>query len=182
MNEEIGLLIKKLRKEKKMTLKEVSGKTGLSVSFLSQVERSICSTTLLSLRKISEALEVNPSYFFPDHIKVDKGMIRRANNNLTSQKQSFNYSDLSGNVQDPSFTPILVTLLPGDKKGAPFSHAGQEFIYVLEGTLTIILDENEHDLYSGDSIHLDSNKPHNWFNKTKSPIKFLFISTIHFNR
>ncbi|WP_101845109.1 helix-turn-helix domain-containing protein [Halobacillus sp. Marseille-P3879] len=177
MNEEIGSLIKSLRKERKMTLKEVSKKTNLSISFLSQVERSLCSITLLSLRKISEALEVSPSYFFPDNIQVDEGMIRRASEEQTIQKQSFTYSDLSGNVSDPLFVPVLVTLLPGDKRGIPFSHEGQEFIYVIDGTLTIILNENEYDLYSGDSIHLDSSKPHNWFNKTENPIKFLFVST-----
>lgn len=64
MNSNIGFSIKKLRKNKKMTLKDVSEKTNLSISFLSQVERSICSVTLESLRKISEALEVSPTYFF----------------------------------------------------------------------------------------------------------------------
>lgn len=176
MDSELGKLIKGLRKEKGMTLKEVSEKTDLSISFLSQVERSLCSITLLSLRKISEALGVSPSYFFPDTIQVDEGIIRRASEKQTEHKSSFTYSDLSGNVTDPLFVPVLVTLLPGDKRGIPFSHEGQEFIYVIDGTLTIILDDKEYDLYTGDSIHLDSSRPHNWFNKTEEPTNFLFIS------
>ncbi len=63
-------------------------------------------------------------------------------------KSSFTYSDLSGNVSNPLFVPVLVTLLPGDKRGIPFSHEGQEFIYVIDGTMTIILDDNEYDLYT----------------------------------
>ncbi|EWH21095.1 DNA-binding protein [Bacillus haynesii] len=164
------------QKRKKMTLKEVSEKTGLSISFLSQVERSLCSSTLLSLRKISEALGVSPSYFFPDTIRADKDMIRRAADRRVEQKTSFTYSDLSGNVPNPLFVPILVTLLPGDKKGTPFSHEGQEFIYVIEGTLTIIFDDIEYDLSPGDSIHIDSSRPHNWFNKTDKPVQFIFVS------
>ncbi|WP_307891942.1 helix-turn-helix domain-containing protein [Bacillus swezeyi] len=176
MDSDLGNLIKRLRKEKKMTLKEVSEKTGLSISFLSQVERSLCSITLLSLRKISEALGVSPSYFFPDTIQIDKDMIRRATDRQIEHKTSFTYSDLSGNVSNPLFVPILVTLLPGDKKGTPFSHEGQEFIYVIEGTMTIIFDDVEYDLFPGDSIHIESTKPHNWFNKTDKPANFLFIS------
>ncbi|SDI80714.1 helix-turn-helix domain-containing protein [Alteribacillus bidgolensis] len=176
MDPELGNLIKRLRKEKKMTLKEVSEKTNLSISFLSQVERSLCSITLLSLRKLSEALGVSPSYFFPDTIQIDKDMIRRATEKQTEHKSSFTYSDLSGNVSNPLFTPILVTLLPGDKRGTPFSHEGQEFIYVINGIMTIILDDTEYDLYPGDSIHMDSTRPHNWFNKTDKPTNFLFIS------
>ncbi|MBG9810121.1 DNA-binding protein [Bacillus endophyticus] len=178
MDQDLGNLIKNLRKERKMTLKEVSEKTNLSISFLSQVERSLCSITLLSLRKISEALGVSPSYFFPDTIQIDKNMIRRATEKQIEHKSSFTYSDLSGNVSNPLFVPILVTLLPGDERDTPFSHEGQEFIYVIDGTLTIILDDTEYDLYPGDSLHMDSTKPHNWFNQTKNPTNFLFVSTV----
>ncbi|ALC81719.1 MULTISPECIES: helix-turn-helix domain-containing protein [Bacillus] len=176
MNSNLGDLIRRLRKEKKMTLKEVSEKTDLSISFLSQVERSLCSITLLSLRKISEALGVSPSYFFPDTIQTDKNMIRRATDKQVKHKSSFTYSDLSGDVSNPLFVPILVTLLPGDKKGTPFSHDGQEFIYVVDGTMTIIFDDIEYDLYPGDSIHIDSTRPHNWFNNTDKPANFIYVS------
>ncbi|MFJ6266188.1 helix-turn-helix domain-containing protein [Lysinibacillus xylanilyticus] len=177
MDQDIGIFIKRLRKSKKMTLKEVSEKTDLSISFLSQVERSLCSITLHSLRKISEALGVSPSYFFPDSIQMDKNMIRRGAYKQSEHKSSFIYSDLSGNVSNPIFVPILVTLLPGDKRETPFSHEGQEFIYVTDGILTIILDNTEYDLLPGDSIHMNSTIPHNWFNKTDKPTNFIFISS-----
>ncbi|MDM5246045.1 MULTISPECIES: XRE family transcriptional regulator [unclassified Lysinibacillus] len=177
MDRDIGILIKRLRKSKKMTLKEVSEKTDLSISFLSQVERSLCSVTLHSLRKISEALGVSPSYFFPDSIQMDKDMIRRGASKQSEHKSSFIYSDLSGNVSNPIFVPISVTLLPGDKRETPFSHEGQEFIYVTDGILTIILDNTEYDLFPGDSIHMNSTIPHNWFNKTDKPTNFIFVSS-----
>lgn len=64
MTDIIGAKIKSLRKERKLTLKQIADQTNLSISFLSQVERSKSSITLESLKKISEALGVNPSYFF----------------------------------------------------------------------------------------------------------------------
>ena len=60
----IGSRLKELRKQQKMTLKELAEGAGVSISFLSQVERGKSSVTLESLRKISEVLGVNPSVFF----------------------------------------------------------------------------------------------------------------------
>ncbi|MDE0583516.1 helix-turn-helix domain-containing protein, partial [Planococcus sp. A6] len=57
----IGTTLKKLRKERKLTLKQLAQETGVSISFLSQVERGKSSVTLESLRKIADALHVDPS-------------------------------------------------------------------------------------------------------------------------
>ena len=64
MKDNIGEIIKKLRLEHQLTLKEVAERTGLSISFLSQVERSKSSITLQSLSRIAEAFNVSRSYFF----------------------------------------------------------------------------------------------------------------------
>lgn len=178
MDYSIGKRIKALRLEKKMTLKQVAEKTDLSISFISQVERSKSSITLESLKKISEALGISPSYFFPTEKKSAKSLIRRnVSNGEEYMYSSFVYADLSGDLPNPFFEPILVTLHPGDQKGNPFSHKGQEFVYVLEGSLTILFDEQEFELLPGDSIHMESSVPHNWFNRTNHPVKFLCISS-----
>ncbi|MBT2645154.1 helix-turn-helix transcriptional regulator [Bacillus sp. ISL-34] len=179
MDDSIGVKIKKLRKDRKLTLKQVSDKTNLSISFLSQVERLKSSITLESLKRVSEALDVNPSYFFSDPEKKTKStVIRNALNDLNNRPNSFIYKDLTSNIENPLFTPFLVMLKPGDNKGSSYSHKGQEFLYVLEGTLTILMDDEEYDLYPSDCMYLDSTTPHNWMNKTGSDVKFLCISSI----
>ncbi len=177
MDNNIGKRIKSLRLEKRMTLKQVADKTGLSISFISQVERSKSSITLESLRKISEALGVSPSYFFPDENKGTGLIRRRGTEEQDHSYSSFIYTNLSGDLPNPYFDPILVTLHPGDQKGTPFSHQGQEFVYILEGTLTIIFDQEEYEMKPGDSIHMESSVPHNWFNRTEQPVRFLCISS-----
>jgi transcriptional regulator with XRE-family HTH domain len=175
----IGNQIKNLRKKKGLTLKEVSEKTSLSISFLSQVERSKSSTTLESLKKIAEVLGVNPSFFFTDEGEESKSTIKRSTlheTNLT--KNHFIYKDLSGELANPLFTPILVTLNPGDTKGSPFSHKGQEFLYILDGTLTILIEDVEYTLKPSDCIHFDSTVRHYWFNRTDSVVKFLCVSAV----
>lgn len=177
MEEKLGVKMRELRKQKKITLKEVSEKTGLSISFLSQLENSKTSATLESLKKISEALGVNPSYFFSQKDHHSRSIITRSEENSSSLKRSkFIYSDLTGNMENPLFLPNLIILNPGDNRGNNFTHKGQEFLYVLEGSLTLLLNEEEHILFPNDSIFINATSPHYWLNKTNKPVKFLCIS------
>ncbi|KAB2328315.1 helix-turn-helix domain-containing protein [Cytobacillus depressus] len=179
MNDLIGVKIKSLRKERKLTLKQIADQTNLSISFISQVERAKSSITLESLKKISEALGVNPSYFFSESDKqVAPAVMRNIISKTNTLHNQFFYRDLAGNIENPLFNPILVLLNPGATREETYSHSGQEFLYVLEGKLTIIIDKEEHDLNPFDCIFLDSTTPHNWRNKTDSTVKFLCISSI----
>ncbi|MFH7445217.1 cupin domain-containing protein, partial [Pseudomonas syringae pv. tagetis] len=76
--------------------------------------------------------------------------------NSTDNLVNFKYKDLSGNFSNPSFLPTLITLQPRKEEVTPLTHQGQEFIFVLEGTLTIVLSDEEIDLSPGDSIHMES--------------------------
>ncbi|GGA79817.1 helix-turn-helix domain-containing protein [Ornithinibacillus halotolerans] len=175
MEEKLGLKVKQLRKQKKLTLKKIAEETNLSISFLSQLENGKSSATLESLKKISETLGVNPSYFFND----GEEKIASIQGNLDMsmlKKGGFVYHDLTRNMADPLFTPILVVINAGETKGNPLSHKGQEFLYVLEGTLTVIINNEELQLKPNESIFFDSTQLHYWLNKTEKPVKFLCIS------
>ncbi|MFP3387257.1 helix-turn-helix domain-containing protein [Brevibacillus sp. SIMBA_040] len=177
MESKIGKLIKALRTGRKKTLKQIAEKTDLSISFLSQVERGKSSITLESLKKISEALEVSPSYFFSENSVHVISSVRRGSLEQTKKNDfSFVFEDLSGNLANPSMEPILVTLQPHEDKGVPFIHKGQEFVYVLEGVLTLLLGHEEYELRPGDSIHMESSTPHNWLNRTGEPVRFLCVN------
>lgn len=174
----IGQKIKMRRKERKLTLKDIAEQTGLSISFLSQVERMKSSLTLESLKKISEVLEVNPSYFFSDdEVPEQPTVIRAIDINLDFTGNQFVYKNLAGKYKGLGFSPLLVLLNPGENKGSQFTHAGKEFLYVLEGTLTVQAAEEEYHLNPHDSIIIDSSQPHYWLNLTENPVKFLCISS-----
>ncbi|KMZ44363.1 MULTISPECIES: XRE family transcriptional regulator [Bacillales] len=178
MEPTIGVLIKSLRVGKKKTLKQIAEKTQLSISFLSQVERGKSSITLESLKKISEALGVSPGYFFSGESSGGNELGRRASKERSGLLHApFVYEDLSGDLANPALVPILVTLSPHGEKGTPFVHQGQEFVYVLEGVLTVLLGEEEHDLFPGDSIHMHSSVPHNWVNRTGKVTRFLCVNS-----
>ncbi|MFC2949329.1 helix-turn-helix domain-containing protein [Virgibacillus sediminis] len=176
MKEDIGAKIKQLRKQKKQTLKQISEQTDLSISFLSQLENGKSSVTLESLRKISDTLGVNPSHFFDEPEEESKQAIVRNSSHVTDAgKNPFIYRDLSGKMENPLFSPILVVLNPGENQGNNITHKGQEFLYVLEGTLTVLINQEEHTLEPSDSIFVDSSRPHYWLNRTNQTVKFLCV-------
>lgn len=174
MMNNIGALIKKLRLEQQLTLKEVSHRTGLSISFLSQVERSKSSITLQSLSRIAEAFNVSRSYFFYDHTPKNS-FYKNKGSNLNFKDSYFIYQSLTGNMENPFFEPMLVILLQNEEKEVPSSHSGQEFVYVLEGTLTLVVEDEESLLEAGSSFHIESTIPHTWFNSSNKPVKLLYV-------
>ncbi|WP_313893724.1 XRE family transcriptional regulator [Psychrobacillus sp.] len=164
----VGQVLKSLRKERKLTLKTLAEQTNVSISFLSQVERGKSSVTLESLKKIADALAVNPSVFFSAEHTQDDLEIRR---------QKFHYQDLSNGISDAFYSPILVTLQPGESEGDAFSHSGHEFLFVLEGSLTVLIDGVKEDFSAQQSIMFDATKDHYWYNLTDQPVRFLVVSS-----
>ncbi|MFJ7887102.1 helix-turn-helix domain-containing protein [Lysinibacillus xylanilyticus] len=162
----LGETLKRIRKEKQYTLKMLASKTGVSISFLSQVERGKSNVTLESLKKISDALEVNPSVFFTTN-----------NEELNEIRSQFHYLDLSDGNIGASYLPILVTLNAGENEGNALSHDGHEFIYIVEGELTVIIEEQEFVLKENESKMFDARKTHYWYNYQNKPVKFLLVSS-----
>ena len=153
MNKNIGAKIKRLRTQKQMTLKDMSEKTNLSIGFLSQLERGLTSVATDSLEKIADVLEVDLTYFFMKPKEHKKTVIR------SYEKEVFEITDgkyinyhLSSNLTDKIMFPKLIEILPGTAESDGFNYSGEEFIYVLEGILTLNMAESEVDLYPGDSI------------------------------
>lgn len=169
MSATLGEELKKLRKDKKMTLKELSAKSGLSISFISQIERDLKTLTFTSLKKISEALDVNVNFFFDDNgtDPVD----------TSSLNGNFSYKDLSGGMENPIFTPAVVELKAGETQHSPYTHRGQEFIYVLAGSLEVIVSGEQRTLETGESIHIDSRVEHEWYNNTAETTEILLVSS-----
>ncbi len=177
MIEEISKKIRQLRKEKNMTLKELSEQTGLSVSFLSQVENNTSSLAITSLKKIADALGKDISYFFKSpevksyHVKYEDQEPFK----IETSKAEF--VKLSGDFPNKCMEAMIVTIPPKEQHGDLFSHPGEEFIYVLDGTLEIVLDDVTYSVKQGDSFHFPSTVSHLWRNPLKSTLRFLVVLT-----
>lgn len=180
MSNEIGQKIKQLRRAKDMTLKELSEKSELSISFLSMVERGITSAALLSLKKIADAMNEDISVFFVNQEGIQNGgFCRSYDNNVRSVTGRCVYKSLSGRGGNCTLDPMQVLLMPGQTRDEviQITHSGEEFVYVLEGVLSYFLNGQEYVMNPGDSYHGFGNEPHNFVNLTNNIVKVLYIVT-----
>lgn len=178
-NTVIGLRIKNLRTDKKYTLKYISENTGLSIGFLSQLERGLTSIAIDSLNKIAKVLDVELSTFFDTETKTnDAHIVRRYEQKPTVVNPKIIEYSLSNHVTDFETLPRLVEVMPASQDDGElelYTHDGEEFIYVLEGTLTLQIEDDIYELYPGDSAHVHSDVPHNWKNTTSNVVRFLTV-------
>lgn len=182
MNRDIGNKIKQLRQSKGMTLKTLSEKVGLSIGFFSQLERGMTSVAVDSLYKIAEVLEVEPTYFFTSPVDKKEHVVKSYEQQISHipNPQTIHYT-LSNIMSSSQMVPKQVHLLPNPNANNEnievYQHEGEEFIYVLEGILTMYINQEKNILYPGDCVHINSMIPHNWVNDTSKNVKFLVVNT-----
>ncbi|MFC4588587.1 helix-turn-helix domain-containing protein [Sphaerisporangium corydalis] len=174
----VGARMRRFRKERGLTLRGLSTRSGLSIGFLSQVERGISSIGLTALNGVAAALDRGVAEFFDDEGTSDDHppsvarlpshfTLTRAETAATeyvSGRQT--YRMLSARGAGLLLEPLLVHIAPGGRREDAYGHAGEEFAFVLEGELLYGVDGVEHRLYPGDSVHLRSTVPHTMYNDT----------------
>lgn len=177
---DIGSKLKTLRTLNELTLKDLSQRTGLSIGFLSQIERGVTSVAISSLDTIAQALDTDLSYFFTLPKQKEKKILRSFEQEVFAIKNSrFIDYHLTMNHENMDMLPRMQVILPqsGNDELDPYSHEGEEFVYILEGVLTVYLDNERHELYPGDSMHYSSTTLHNWENLTNKNVKVLTVNT-----
>ncbi|MBM7714863.1 transcriptional regulator with XRE-family HTH domain [Bacillus thermophilus] len=166
--EDIFIKIQKLRKERRLTLKELSTATGLSISFLSQVERGTTSLAITSLKKIADALEVPMVYFFEEERDVNYAVYKKDQHPFRIGSSDSTLIRLSSQFPERKIDAFIITLDPKHKDPELVQHPGEEFYYVLEGEVLIYIHDKTYLLKKGDAIHFPSTIPHKWENPLDS--------------
>lgn len=175
--EDIGQKIRKFRRNRGWTLEDVAKQADLSPGFLSQIERGQAHPSLSSLKAIADALEVPLSQFFIPPLNtsiVTRACARKA---FQVDGSPLRYSSLSGPIDGKKLEPLLVELPPHYEAPPAFAHEGEEFVYVLEGRLTLIVQGEEYPLRAGDSIHFLSQVPHTMKNPHAEPARVIWVLT-----
>ncbi|MEH1016920.1 cupin domain-containing protein [Micromonospora sp. CPCC 206060] len=172
----VGARIRQFRTERGLTLRGLASRSGLSIGFLSQVERGISSIGLTALGSVAGALDRSVAEFFdtgrndteePTPPPTTHFTLTRAENTGTqyvSGQQT--YRMLSERGPGLVLEPMLVHIAPGGRRENAYGHAGEEFAYVISGELLYEVDGTEHRLHPGDSVHLRSSVPHRMYNDT----------------
>ena len=164
----VGERIKVLREQKNLSLKELADLTGFSTALLSQMENHLVSPSLGTMTKLAKALGVRVSDFLGETVGEPFAIVRKDERKTVSRfaskegvKYGYSYESLGFEKKNRHMEPFIVTLEPATVKNSKTSvHDGEEFIFVLEGEMEVILGNHTDILHQGDSIYYDSNIPH----------------------
>ena len=164
----VGEKIKSLREQKGLSLKDMADRAGFSTALISQMENHLVSPSLGTLIKLAKALDVKVGDFFGEIQEEPYAIVRKDERKTVSRfaskegvKYGYSYESLGFEKKNRQMEPFIVTLEPATIKNSKTStHDGEEFIYVLEGEMEVILGNHRDVLYPGDSIYYDSNVPH----------------------
>lgn len=174
--ESIPISIKTLRLERKLTLKEMSERTDLSVSFLSQVERGESSPAITSLNKIANALEVDITYFFNPPKTEDYKIAFKDSEPLKVQHSDQTMYRMSSDFENRALENYLIEI-PAGASNETTRHVGEEMYYIIEGELTVYVNNRRYDLDVNDVLHFPSSIPHHYINNSDSLTKILCVVT-----
>ena len=172
-----GSMIRRARKSRDMTLNDLAEKTGLSVSFLSQVERGIINPSINSLRKIALALSTPLSSFFDESQPTKGPVVKKGERRVLINKDSrLVYQLLSSN--ESRRIELLLTRLDigATSADSPMSHKGDEAALLLQGGCRLELGDDRYDLWEGDAIYITENTPHRFTNT--GTVRLIIVSAI----
>ena len=164
----IGERIKRLRLKKSMGLVEMGKHTGLSASFLSQLETGRVVPTLRNLARIAMVFSKDLSYFFEPEPRTLFRVHRQSERVRLPQSgvndPTYFFESLGYLVPDRTLDPYLAEFIPLKKnvEVRPHVHPGFEFLYVLTGEMDLRHGNQTHILAPGDSVYFDASTPHSY--------------------
>jgi len=179
----VGEKVRELREKGGLSLQDLAERTGYSSALLSQIENHMISPPLGALFKIAKALEVKVGTFFGEEPHEPFMIVRKQERKHISRFASkegvsygYSYESLGFDKKDRHMEPFLVTLEPATVKSEKLStHEGEEFIFILEGEMEVILGTHKDVLYPGDCIYYDSTIPHKVQCHREIPTKILAV-------
>jgi transcriptional regulator with XRE-family HTH domain len=165
----LGEKVKDLRLQKRYTLRQVSGKTGLSIGLLSQVENNAVSPPVATLLRIARALDVSIGYFFREEESKERAVVVRKDERrkvfrrmpARHGESGYTYEALAYTKNSKHMEPFLVEFEAKKKEEVAFlNHRGEEFLFLFRGRLAFHYNQDEIVLQAGDSLYFEADVPH----------------------
>ena len=171
---QIGSKIKRLRLKRNLTQEELADRCELSKGFISQLKNDLTSPSIETLDDIVQALGTSLKQFFADD---DEQIVFRAEDHFVKEYDDCTIRWLVTNSQKNEMEPILVTLSPGGETDDDMPHEGEEFGYVISGSVLLIIGDKEIDCKEGDSFYFTADKAHNIKNVSERDAVFIWVSS-----
>ena len=174
---DLGSLLRARRKELKLTMQSVADDAGLSVGFISQVERGLAAPSLGSLASIADVLQTEISSFLRQPSLGSQTTREVSRLAYSVADASVSYERLSTSFADSKLHSVIVHEPPGHRM-EPITHRGEEMFYVIDGEITVEIEGDVEVLRKGDSIHFDSHRIHSTWNHTEQSASILWCGTM----
>jgi len=164
-----------LRRERGLTLAATAERTGVSVSYLSSLERGYATPSIATLQKLARLYQTNVLSFFSEE-DDPRRLVRLRDRKILVPNPGVRMELLAFGRR--AMEPHLFRIAPGATSGGAYSHDGEEFIYVLQGKTEVWLDEVEHYvLEPGDSLYFDSRQAHRWSSLSEKETLLIWVNT-----
>lgn len=176
-----GEIIKKLRKERGMTLLELSQKSGVALATLSRIENGKMTGTLDSHADICRAFGMTlPELYrdLPSSKKTLDVQKSKAKHDVYIHDKKSSSEILASNVQNKKMMPVLIKIVKGGQTPGEESRPGVEkFIYILGGKVEVNIGNDKYNLTRGDTLYFESSIPHHFKNAGPGEAELLSIAS-----
>src|SRR5216683_2910969 len=170
-----GQRFRRLRTRRGLSLAQVARATGVSIGFLSALERGQMRSSIATLRRIARFYRTNILSLFetagdnPRLVRPHQRKVLETTPDVRMELLAWGQTVME---------PHLFRIKPGGGSGESYSHEGEEFLHVLRGHFEIWLDAKEHyRLKPGDSLYFESSTPHRWKNPGRKETWLLWVNT-----
>ena len=174
-----GRRLRRLRVDRGLSLREASGRAGLSVSFLSALERGVSGASVATLQRLTASYGTTMLELFGWDDAIESNRLVRAD-----ERQVLRMGDAEVRIEQLAhgarqLEPHLFVLAPGATSDGAYAHDGEEFLYLLSGAVTVWIGHEEAYVLdgAGDALTFPSTLPHRWRNDARGESRLLWINT-----
>jgi transcriptional regulator with XRE-family HTH domain len=154
----LGKRLMKLRKEKRLALKNLANETGLTGQYISQIEKGEVIPSVSVILQLSRALEIDSSILLREE---EKRAGKRSDQDYQKRTDAYTYETLTPEARHKHLKAFKVFIDPkSEHRGVSYQHLGEEFIYVLQGKIEVIVGENKNILGHHQCLHFNSSIIH----------------------
>ena len=172
---EIGSKIKRLRQQLNLSQSELADRCELTKGYISQLENDLNSPSIATLVDILSALGTDLSEFFKK--EDDERIVFSKDDFIEKREDGMTFRWIIPNAQKNMMEPVLVELEAGAETPEDVPHEGEEFGYVLEGRIAVVIAGRSRTVKKGESFYYYAGKAHCIVNKGKGKARFLWVST-----
>lgn len=170
-----GQRFRRLRARRGLSLAQVARATGVSIGFLSSLERGQMRSSVATLRRIARFYRTNILSLF-EAAGENPRLVRPSQRKILETKAGVRMELLAWG--STVMEPHLFHIKPRGGSGESYSHEGEEFLHVFRGEFEIWLGDTEHyHLKTGDSLYFESSTPHRWRNPGRTEASLLWVNT-----